>query len=103
MFECALPRLCLVSAKGLRQDALGGRLTECEGTLSIRVTCRAHQSAPMTAFLKRDLREWAGCRRRGISAESSLAGLNEKHGTVRCASMTQAAGTVAVIGYTDTD
>lgn len=55
MFKCTLPRLCLVSAKGLRQDALGGRLTECEGTLSMRVTCLALQSAPMTAFLKRDL------------------------------------------------
>lgn len=57
MFKCTLPRLCLVSAKGLRQDALGGRLTECEGALSIRVTCLAHQSAPMTAFLKRDLQD----------------------------------------------
>lgn len=58
MFKCTLPRLCLVSAKGLRQDALGGRLTECEGALSIRVTCLTHQSAPMTALLKRDLRDW---------------------------------------------
>lgn len=53
MFKCILPRLCLVSAKGLRQDALGGRLTECEGAVSIRVTCQAHQSAPMTALLKK--------------------------------------------------
>lgn len=58
MFKCTLPRLCLVSAKGLRQDTLGGRLTEYEGALSIRVTCLTHQSAPMTALLKRDLQDW---------------------------------------------
>lgn len=74
MFRCTLPRLCLVSAKGLRQDALGGRLTECEGAVSIRVTCLAHQSAPTTAFLKRDP---ANCRLKGVAVESRLTGLNE--------------------------
>lgn len=58
MFKCTLQRLCLVSAKGLRQDALGGRLAECEGALSIRVTCLAHQSAPMTEFQKIDFQDW---------------------------------------------
>ena len=43
--------------KGLRQDALGGAPAECEGALSIRVTCVARQSAPMTAFLKRDVQD----------------------------------------------
>lgn len=51
MFKCTLPRLFLVSAKGLRQGALGGRLTECEGTLSIPVTYLVHQSAAMIVFL----------------------------------------------------
>lgn len=53
MFKCTLPRPCLVSANGLRQDALGGWLTECEGALSIPITCLVHQSATMTVFLKR--------------------------------------------------
>lgn len=74
MFECTLPRPCLVSANGLRQDALGGTLTECEGALSIRVTCVSHQSAPMTVLLKRSAGS-ASCRLRGIVAGLRLIGL----------------------------
>lgn len=77
MFKCTLPRLCLVSAKGLRQDALGGRATECEGALSIRVTCLAHQSAPMTALLKRDLQDRPTVGGRVTAAQSRLIEQNE--------------------------
>lgn len=71
MFKCTLQRLSLVSAKGLRQDAQGGRLTECEGAFSMRVTCLAYQSAPMTAFQKKKKKKrfagLANCKWKGIA------------------------------------
>lgn len=67
MFKCTLQRLCLVSAKGLRQDAQGGRPTECEGALSMHVTCLAYQSAPMTAFEKKGFAGLANCKWKGIA------------------------------------
>lgn len=76
MFKYTLPRLWLVSAKGLRQDALGGRPAECEDALSIRVTCLAHQYASHDCVPKKRSATLAD-RLKGIVAETSLIGLNE--------------------------
>ena len=69
MFKCTLPRLCLVSAKGLRQDALGARLTECEGALSIRVTFPSPPICSHDCVPKKRSAGSANCRLKGVVAE----------------------------------
>lgn len=95
----ALPRLCLLSAKGLRQDALGGRLTECEGALSIRVTCVALQSPPMTAFPKKRSAGLANPVLQVITAEWKLVGHSVSQNGEVCLHFR----TILVIGCTDSD
>lgn len=94
MFKCTLPRPCLVSANGLRQDALGGRLTECEGALSIPITCLAHQSAPMTVFLKRSAGSASGGLKGVVAVMAHITKKRRIVGSVNYFGITLAVGTM---------